>query len=229
MGLHSRSSFGLASLSSLLSPSDSDLLRSILISGTTTVTSGPSLTGTVSTQSGNTISAASGIYFEDYFFNSTCSAQGGLCLDSHAGHSHEPMGYHYHVTIDSTGAATFPYISGPKYYGCRSTCCASRTSNTCSGTSTCGTADGTTSYGCSTSTTTSAPTKTPTSSSTTSPTLRPTSSHRSSSSNKNENTDIALGVGIGGGVLILAAVGFWCMWGSTSKSQPDDMELAKRG
>ena len=41
--------------------------------GVTSVTSGPSLTGTVTTQSSNTISSASGIYFEDYFYNSTCS------------------------------------------------------------------------------------------------------------------------------------------------------------
>jgi hypothetical protein len=204
--------------------------------GTTTVTSGPSLTGTVSTQSGNTISAASGIYFEDYYYDSACYAQGGAYLDSHAGHSHEPMGYHYHVTIDSVGTATFPYVGGPKYYGCRSTCCSSRTSNTCSGTSTCGTADGVTSYACSAaSTTTSAPTHSPTTkspSSTIQPTLRPTSpTHTSSSSSSkgNKNTDIALGVGIGGGVLVLAAVGFWCLWGRALKSQPQDVELGKRG
>ena len=37
--------------------------------GTTSVTSGPSLTGTVSTQSGNTIQGSSGIYKQDYFYN----------------------------------------------------------------------------------------------------------------------------------------------------------------
>lgn len=146
--------------------------------GTKSVTSGPSLTGTVSTQSGNTISAASGIYFEDYFYNSSCSARGDKYLDSHAGHSHEPMGYHYHVTITSTGTATFPYVAGPKYYGCRSQCCSSRTSNTCTGTSTCGTADGTTSYSCSSPTisSTSSPTKSPTLSPSKSPSISPTKS-----------------------------------------------------
>jgi len=39
--------------------------------GTTSVSAGPSLTGTVKTQSGNTISSHSGIYKQDYFFNST--------------------------------------------------------------------------------------------------------------------------------------------------------------
>jgi hypothetical protein len=37
--------------------------------GTKDVTSGPSLTGTVSTQSGNTIKGVSGIYKQDYFYN----------------------------------------------------------------------------------------------------------------------------------------------------------------
>lgn len=39
--------------------------------GTQTVTSGPSLTSTVTTQSGNTISSVCGIYKQDFFYNAT--------------------------------------------------------------------------------------------------------------------------------------------------------------
>ena len=39
--------------------------------GTQVVSSGPSLTSTVPTQSGNTISSACGIYKQDYFYNAT--------------------------------------------------------------------------------------------------------------------------------------------------------------
>lgn len=121
--------------------------------GTISVTAGPSLTGTLSTQSGNTIPGASGAYFEDYFFNSTCSSHGNQYLDSRNGHSHGSLGYHYHVTINSSGKALFPYLAGPKYYGClgSNTCCTSRTSSTCTGTSTCKSpADGLTTFACST-------------------------------------------------------------------------------
>jgi hypothetical protein len=121
--------------------------------GTKTVTCGPSLTGTVSTQSGNTISAASGIYIEDYYFNASCAAKGGRFLDKHNGHSHGSYGYHYHVTVDSSFGAVFPYYVGPKYYGCRSSgaCCTSLTSQSCSSSgSVCGTSDGTSTFACST-------------------------------------------------------------------------------
>jgi hypothetical protein len=122
--------------------------------GTTTVSCGPSLTGTTSTLSGNTISAASGIYIEDYYYNSSCSALGGVYLDKHNGHSHGTYGYHYHITISSASswAGVFPYFVGPKLYGCRSSgsCCSSLTSQSCSSSgSVCGTSDGTTTHSCS--------------------------------------------------------------------------------
>lgn len=86
--------------------------------GTTSVTAGPSLTSTVETLSGNTISSASGIYFEDMFFNFTCAAWGGRYLDSFNGHDHDNLGYHYHFTVDSDMVPQFPYSAGPKFYGC---------------------------------------------------------------------------------------------------------------
>ncbi len=88
-------------------------------SGTTTATySGPTIGATVTSQSSNSITASSGVYFEDYFFNSSCYARGGQYLDSHKGHDHGSYGYHYHLTMDSSGTPTFPYSLGPKYYGC---------------------------------------------------------------------------------------------------------------
>lgn len=139
--------------------------------GVSSVSAGPSLTSTVTTLSGNAISSASGIFFEDYYFDSACAAQGNQYLDSHNGHSHEPYGYHYHITIDSTEKALFPYFGGPKFYGCSSDgkCCNSRSSMSCTGTSTCSaTRDGTTSYACGG--TSSSTTPNPTSQTTNSPT-----------------------------------------------------------
>jgi hypothetical protein len=123
--------------------------------GTTTVTCGPSLTGTTTSLSGNTISTTSGIYVQDYFYNSSCAARGGVYLDKHNGHSHGSYGYHYHVTISSKSSwgPVFPYFMGPKFYGCRSsgTCCGSLTSSSCSSSgSTCGSSDGTSTHACAT-------------------------------------------------------------------------------
>jgi hypothetical protein len=80
--------------------------------------SGPLLNSTVDSQSGNTIYVTSGSYYEDFYYNSSCYAQGGQYLDSHNGHDHDGIGYHYHLTMDSDGVPTFPYSVGPKYYGC---------------------------------------------------------------------------------------------------------------
>lgn len=134
-------------------------------SGTTSASSGPTTTTTTSTQSGNTIDAVSGIYFEDYFFNSTCAAMGQKYLDSFNGHSHGNLGYHYHFTLsqeamddDGTALPTFPYIIGPKYYGCRpdASCCTGPSAGACNdpsltsttGTSTCGTSLASSTFAC---------------------------------------------------------------------------------
>lgn len=83
--------------------------------GTTTVSGtsvGPNTSGTVTTQSGNTINAISGVFYEDYYFDSACFATGGANLDKHNGHDlGDGRGYHYHLT------STFPYNAGPTYAG----------------------------------------------------------------------------------------------------------------
>ncbi|MBV1883592.1 MAG: hypothetical protein KUG82_18265 [Pseudomonadales bacterium] len=40
-------------------------------------------------------------------------------LDEHNGHDHDDLGYHYHITVESTDGSTpkFPYIIGPTFYG----------------------------------------------------------------------------------------------------------------
>jgi hypothetical protein len=106
--------------------------------------SGPSTTGTVSTQSGNTITARSGVYIEDYYLDADCAAQGAEYLDAYNGHDHDNMGFHYHVTVDSSMRPTYPYIVGPKFYGCQrggscSTSLYSASSSSSGSTSTCGT------------------------------------------------------------------------------------------
>jgi hypothetical protein len=69
--------------------------------------------------SSNSITADSGIYYEDYFYNASCHSQGENYLDAYNGHEHGNLGYHYHLTIDKDSLyPTFPYIVGPKYYGC---------------------------------------------------------------------------------------------------------------
>jgi YHYH protein len=72
----------------------------------------------IKSPNGNNIDAVNGIFYEDYFFNHTCSMLPNLYLDQHNGHSHDNLGYHYHMTTDLYGKPVFPYITGPKLYGC---------------------------------------------------------------------------------------------------------------
>jgi hypothetical protein len=85
---------------------------------TTASKSGPNTTTTIQGQSSNPLSSASGIFYEDYFYNATCGALGGAYLNEFNGHDHDNLGFHYHTTVDSSMRPTFPYIVGPKYYGC---------------------------------------------------------------------------------------------------------------
>ena len=118
--------------------------------GTFNVSMGPLLNGTVTTQSGNVVSAQCGIYYEDYFFNYSCAALGNQYLDQHNGHFHWPYGYHYHTTINSTGSGQFPYSVGPTYYGCIAggTCQSGILNTSPTTTSICGTSLGTTTSNC---------------------------------------------------------------------------------
>ena len=97
--------------------------------GTTKVTAGPTTTTTTLSLSSNTISTASGAYFEDYYLDTACaaSAGGNIYLDKNNGHDHgDALGYHYHITTDGNGNGVFPAGPGPKFHGClpsTSNCC----------------------------------------------------------------------------------------------------------
>lgn len=81
-------------------------------------TPGPEFNLTLRSSTGAYFEARNGIFFEDYFYNSTCAALGNQYLNEYNGHSHDGLGFHYHTTIDISGLPTFPYIVGPNFYGC---------------------------------------------------------------------------------------------------------------
>ena len=72
---------------------------------------GPATGEEVVSLSGNVFVATSGYYFEDHYWDATCTASGGGALDAHNGHEHDGLSYHYHLT-DS-----FPYTFGPRFAG----------------------------------------------------------------------------------------------------------------
>lgn len=82
---------------------------------------GPHTDATVTSLSGNSFIATSGYYFQDYYYDAVCTAQGGAALDEHNGHDHDGLGYHYHTTrtlnADLTFSEAFPYMAGPTYAG----------------------------------------------------------------------------------------------------------------
>ncbi|MFT2092187.1 PKD domain-containing protein [Paraglaciecola sp. 2405UD69-4] len=89
--------------------------------GTEIVTQGPDFDDTTLSLSSNEFVTVNGFYFEDYYWDSTLTEQGGVYLDQHNGHTDEERGYHYHITItiddDDNIKAAFPYIIGPRYAG----------------------------------------------------------------------------------------------------------------
>ncbi|MEM7801244.1 MAG: YHYH protein, partial [Chloroflexota bacterium] len=90
--------------------------------GTTPASSnGPRTDEVVTSLSGNTFVATSGYYFEDYYYDPACTAQGGEHLDQYNGHDHDGLGYHYHVTVEQTASGgfvdDFPYYIGPEMAG----------------------------------------------------------------------------------------------------------------
>ena len=82
---------------------------------------GPDTNSQVLTQSGNVLNATSGFYFEDYYYNSTCTTQGNDYLDQYNGRYDSDYGYVYHVTIEDPYAevvtTVFPHFIGPFFYG----------------------------------------------------------------------------------------------------------------
>lgn len=79
--------------------------------GTQTVLPGPDADGSGDLTSNN------GVYYEDFYYDATCTTQGDKYLDEHNGHDHDDLGYHYHATTDEDLIPTFPLVNGPDYYG----------------------------------------------------------------------------------------------------------------
>lgn len=79
---------------------------------------GPNIGENVSTLSGNTIPAADGYYYEDYYYAKATVT--GAMLDENNGHdADDGKGYHYHITLtqdsDGTLSPSFPYQMGPRF------------------------------------------------------------------------------------------------------------------
>ena len=85
--------------------------------GTQTVSAGPDTDDTIQMADNGAGTAVSGIFYEDYYYDPACTAQGDKYLDEHNGHDHDTLRYHYHVTVDDDLAPTFPAVHGPDYYG----------------------------------------------------------------------------------------------------------------
>lgn len=88
--------------------------------GTESATQGPDFDDVVETLSKNELTAENGYYYEDYYWASELTAQGGAYLDQFNGHTDSTRGYHYHITItevDGSYAPAFPYIIGSRFAG----------------------------------------------------------------------------------------------------------------
>ncbi|MEM7020211.1 MAG: YHYH protein, partial [Pseudomonadota bacterium] len=79
---------------------------------------GPNIGVDFTTLSSNVIPANSGLFYEDYYYDSNCSTTGEEYLDVHNGHAHDGLGFHYHLTLENNGqTVAFPYSFGPFYRG----------------------------------------------------------------------------------------------------------------
>lgn len=81
---------------------------------------GPTTSGSYTNLSGNTFDTPAGFFYEDYYFDPNCPAQGDRYLDEHNGHDHGDLGYHYHVTAtvaDDIYTPSFPFTYGPNFAG----------------------------------------------------------------------------------------------------------------
>lgn len=79
--------------------------------GTQTVSAGPDV------ETDGVGENANGVYYEDFYYDAACTAQGDKYLDEHNGHDHDSLGYHYHATTDAGLSPSFPLVAGPDYYG----------------------------------------------------------------------------------------------------------------
>ena len=220
------------------------VLNPTAITALTSTYYGPSTSTTVTTQSGNDITAVSGVYYEDYYFDAACytglGTSADYTLDVHNGHDHGNLGYHYHLTIDSDLTPTFPYGPGPQFFGCvssTSSCKSTFGATTGSSTSTCantGTGSGTGAWNFGKTSYTSAagsPTSCPALST---PTMAPsiaaqttcsvastevyTSASACPTSTSTTSTALIIGLSVGLGVPFLAAVGYFFYAQSTGSA-----------
>lgn len=99
---------------------------------TSGVSLGESFTSIIQSSNGNSIVALNGVYYQDYFYNSSCSEKDSFHLNEFNGHEHDDLGFHYHITLNTLLEPAFPYITGPRLYGCVPTY----------GPSSCGSSDG---------------------------------------------------------------------------------------
>ena len=88
--------------------------------GVEQVTNGPDIGATVTTLSGNTLTADDGYFYEDFYY--AAQEVTGAQLDQYNGHdTNDGKGYHYHITLteDQNGKLTpsFPYTIGPNFKG----------------------------------------------------------------------------------------------------------------
>lgn len=69
----------------------------------------------------DTTAVPPGAFFEDYWFDIGLDDGAPHALDAFNGHSHDELGYHYHVTRvqhgDGSFSDTFPYVVGPWFRG----------------------------------------------------------------------------------------------------------------
>lgn len=82
---------------------------------------GPTTTESITSLSGNSIPAVSGLYFQDYYHDPALVTAGEEYLDEHGGHEHATLGYHYHMPIventDGSYSPFFPFTIGPTFKG----------------------------------------------------------------------------------------------------------------
>lgn len=63
------------------------------------------------------VAAEAGFYVEDYYYESSCTAQSDEYLDQYNGHDHDGLGYHYHTTVDANMLPTFPLAPAIQWRG----------------------------------------------------------------------------------------------------------------